>query len=97
MASRVQLEAVNRLYVSRRGQDVRAGVSDGGQVDDVAVENLLIPGEKAQEVMLQQGSARRQCKGLTDLFCCCWKSKIIVGFPESDFWPSGGAKASTRV
>lgn len=44
-ASLVQLEAVNRLYISRRGQDVRAGVSNGGQVDDVAMENLLIPEE----------------------------------------------------
>lgn len=49
----MQLVAVNCIYISHRGRDVRAGVCDGGQVDDVAVENLLIPEVKAtQEVML---------------------------------------------
>lgn len=53
-ASLVQVETVNCIYISRRGRDVRAGVRNGGQVDDVAVENLLIPEVKeAQEVMLQ--------------------------------------------
>lgn len=45
----MRLSAVNGRYVSRRGRDVRAGVSDGRQVHDVAVENLLIPEEKQKK------------------------------------------------
>lgn len=53
-ASLVQVVALNCLYIRHRGRDVRAGVRDCGQVDNVAVENLLIPELKeAHEVMLQ--------------------------------------------
>lgn len=42
----MQSVAVNSLYIRHRLRVDWAGVGDGRQVDDVAVENLLIPEEK---------------------------------------------------